>query len=139
VLFIDARELACMMDRFFQANEEDTTRNARTFHAWKHTPVISSSLGEGRGGGTTTRGGEAEQVDYRDIHDAYKKVGLDRTVEHGSVLTSGRHVGAEEVEDDGVPFAEKMEGLPRELDQHPFASLSYWQNQESPLESINYQ
>ena len=35
--------------------------------------------------------------------------------EHGYVLTPGRYVGAEEVEDDGVPFAEKMEGLTREL------------------------
>ena len=33
----------------------------------------------------------------------------------GYVLTPGRYVGAEEVEDDGVPFAEKMEGLTREL------------------------
>ncbi|MEP3480724.1 MAG: hypothetical protein ABJZ55_15855 [Fuerstiella sp.] len=32
-----------------------------------------------------------------------------------NVLTPGRYVGAEEVEDDGVPFAEKMEGLTREL------------------------
>ena len=31
------------------------------------------------------------------------------------MLTPGRYVGAEEVEDDGVPFAEKMEGLTREL------------------------
>ena len=35
--------------------------------------------------------------------------------EHGYVLTPGRYVGAEEVEDDGVPFAEKREGLTREL------------------------
>ena len=35
--------------------------------------------------------------------------------EHGYVLTPGRYVGAEEVEDDGVPFAEKMKGLTREL------------------------
>jgi len=35
--------------------------------------------------------------------------------EHGYVLTPGRYVGAEEVEDDGVQFAEKMEGLTREL------------------------
>ena len=35
--------------------------------------------------------------------------------EHGYVLTPGRYVGAEEVEDDGVPFGEKMEGLTREL------------------------
>ena len=32
-----------------------------------------------------------------------------------NVLTPRRYVGAEEVENDGVPFAEKMEGLTREL------------------------
>ena len=31
------------------------------------------------------------------------------------MLKPGRYVGAEEMEDDGVPFAEKMEGLTREL------------------------
>ena len=40
---------------------------------------------------------------------------MDEIAEHGYVLTPGRYVGAEEVEDDGVPFAEKMEGLTREL------------------------
>ena len=35
--------------------------------------------------------------------------------EHGYVLTPGRVACAEEVEDDGVPFGEKMEGLTREL------------------------
>jgi len=31
------------------------------------------------------------------------------------VLTPGRYVGAEEVEDDGEPFAEKMERLTADL------------------------
>ncbi len=35
--------------------------------------------------------------------------------EHGYVLTPGRTACTEEVEDDGVPFAEKMEGFTREL------------------------
>lgn len=30
------------------------------------------------------------------------------TESHGCVLTPGRYVGAEEIEDDGVPFEEKM-------------------------------
>ena len=35
--------------------------------------------------------------------------------EHGYVLTPGRYVGAEEVEDDGEPFEEKMKRLTAEL------------------------
>jgi hypothetical protein len=35
---------------------------------------------------------------------------------HGHVLTPGRYVGAEEVEDDGVPFEEKMPRLVAELE-----------------------
>jgi len=34
---------------------------------------------------------------------------------HGYVLTPGRYVGAEEVEDDGEPFEEKMPRLVAEL------------------------
>jgi len=34
---------------------------------------------------------------------------------HGHVLTPGRYVGAEEVEDDGEPFEEKMARLVAEL------------------------
>ena len=34
---------------------------------------------------------------------------------HGHVLTPGRYVGAEEVEDDGEPFEEKMPRLVAEL------------------------
>jgi type I restriction enzyme M protein len=115
VLFIDARELACMMDRFLPANKEDTTRHARTFPTWKNAPVLSPSLREGRGGGTTTRGGEAEQVGYRTMPDFCRSPTLVDTAEHGYVLTPGRSTCTEEVEDDGVPFAEKMEGLTREL------------------------
>jgi len=33
------------------------------------------------------------------------------------VLTPGRYVGAEEVEDDGVPFEEKMAELTKKLSQ----------------------
>ena len=50
-----------------------------------------------------------------DIPGFCKSATLDEIAEHGYVLTPGRYVGAEEVEDDGVPFAEKMEGLTREL------------------------
>ena len=45
---------------------------------------------------------------------------MDEIAEHGHVLTPGRYVGAEEVEDDGIPFTEKMATLTSELaDQFP--------------------
>ena len=36
---------------------------------------------------------------------------------HGFVLTPGRYVGAEEAEDDGEPFEEKMKRLVKTLDE----------------------
>ncbi len=36
--------------------------------------------------------------------------------EHGHVLTPGRYVGAADVEDDGVPFAEKFAALRETLE-----------------------
>jgi len=42
-------------------------------------------------------------------------VTFDGIGEHGFVLTPGRFVGAEEIEDDGVPFEEKMAELSAEL------------------------
>jgi type I restriction enzyme M protein len=37
---------------------------------------------------------------------------------HGHVLTPGRYVGAEDVEEDGEPFDEKMPRLISELEGH---------------------
>jgi type I restriction enzyme M protein len=46
-----------------------------------------------------------------------KSAKLDEIREHGYVLTPGRYVGAEEVEDDGEPFEEKMTRLVTELNE----------------------
>ena len=40
-----------------------------------------------------------------------KAAKLDEIRKHGHVLTPGRYVGAEAVEDDGEPFEEKMKRL----------------------------
>ena len=93
VLFIDGRKLGYMVDRVLRAfTDEDTDKIVSTFHAWKR-----------------------DKDAYADIPGFCKSATLDEIAEHGYVLTPGRYVGAEEVEDDGVPFAEKMEGLTREL------------------------
>lgn len=53
--------------------------------------------------------------EYDDTPGFYKSATLDEIAEHGFVFIPGRYFGAEDVEDDGVPFAEKVESLTREL------------------------
>ena len=53
--------------------------------------------------------------DYEDKPGWWKSATIERIREHGYVLTPGRYVGAEEVEDDGVPFEEKMAELTARL------------------------
>ena len=61
-------------------------------------------------------GGEGVAV-YRDIPGFCKAAKLDDIRKHGHVLTPGRYVGAEEIEDDGEPFEEKMQRLVAQLDE----------------------
>jgi type I restriction enzyme M protein len=107
VLLIDARKLGYMVDRVLRAfTDEDTAKIVSTFHAWKRTSSPRPLGGEGQGEG---------EVGYEDIPGFHKNAKSDEIAERGFVLTPGRYVGAEDVEDDGVPFVEKMESLTREL------------------------
>ncbi len=91
VLFVDARKLGRMVDRTHrELTDEDVARVAATYHAWR---------------------GEKEAGDYADIAGFCKSAPIDEIRKHGHVLTPGRYVGAEAVEDDGEPFEEKMRRL----------------------------
>ena len=63
---------------------------ATTYHAWR---------------------GEKDAGEYRDVPGFCKSASTGEIKEHGNVLTPGRYVGAAEIEDDGIPFEEKMAGL----------------------------
>ena len=52
---------------------------------------------------------------YADIAGFCKSATTAEIATHGHVLTPGRYVGAEEVEDDGEPFEEKMKRFVAEL------------------------
>ena len=69
-----------------------TTSN--TYHAWR---------------------GEAKDGDYEDVPGYCKSVTLDDIQANDYVLTPGRYVGAAEIEDDGIPFEEKMKDLTQTL------------------------
>lgn len=91
VLFIDARKLATMISRVqCELVDEVIDRIGATVAAWR---------------------GEAGAGDYQDIAGYCRSVPLAEIAEHGHVLTPGRYVGAEEVEDDDEDFADKMQKL----------------------------
>jgi type I restriction enzyme M protein len=92
VLFIDARNLGHMVDRRTkELSEEDIKKIADTYHNWK------------------------DGNDYEDVQGFCKSTCIEEIAEHDYVLTPGRYVGIEEIEDDGVPFDEKMEAFTSEL------------------------
>jgi len=95
VLFIDARKLGTMISRV-QAELSDAAieRIAATVAAWR---------------------GEAGAGEYQDISGYCRSVPLAEIAQHGHVLTPGRYVGAEEVEEDDEAFAEKMQQLTEKL------------------------
>jgi type I restriction enzyme M protein len=96
-LFIDARKLGVMTDRTHRdLSNEDLARIATTYHAWR---------------------GEKDAGKYEDVPGFCKSATLKEITEHGFVLTPGRYVGAEDVEDDGEPFADKMGRLVAKLEE----------------------
>lgn len=96
VLFIDARKLGRSVSRVqIELADEDLDRIAETVYAWR---------------------GDAEaKSTYADVAGFCRSVSLAEIAEHGHVLTPGRYVGAEEVEDDDEAFAEKMQKLTEKL------------------------
>jgi type I restriction enzyme M protein len=59
-------------------------------------------------------------------------------VAHGRVLTPSRYVGAEEVEDDGEPFEEKMPRLVAELHAQFAESARLGQAINANLKRLGY-
>ena len=115
VLFIDARKLGRMVDRTHrELTDEDVTRIADTYHAWrKNLPSPKSPsplMGEGWGEGE----GESEKP-YTDIPGFCKSATLEEVRKYGHVLTPGRYVGAEAQEEDEEPFEDKMKRLVAQL------------------------
>jgi len=96
-LFIDARKMGRMIDRVQRdLTSEDIAKIAGTYHAWR------GDKGAGK---------------YEDIAGFCKTAKVEEIRSHGFVLTPGRYVGAEEAEDDGEPFEQKMKRLTATLEE----------------------
>jgi type I restriction enzyme M protein len=97
ILFIDARKLGHMVDRTRKEfSDADIEKIARAYHAWR---------------------GEGEAGAYEDVPGFCKAASLEEIKAHGYVLTPGRYVGAKDLEDDEVPFAERLSALRSILDE----------------------
>ncbi len=96
VLFIDARKLGRMETRVNRVlDPEDIEKVAGTYHAWRNPD-----------------GG------YEDVEGFCRVATIDEIGAHGFVLTPGRYVGAEDIDDDGEPFDDKMARLAGVLALH---------------------
>jgi len=95
MLFIDARKMGTLIDRVHrELTDDEIAKIAGTYHAWR---------------------GDRSVGEYTNVPGFCFDAGIEDIRTHGHVLTPGRYVGAQAAEDDGEPFAEKMQRLAKQL------------------------
>jgi len=95
VLFIDCRKLGVLVDRTHrELTDDEMARVTGAYHAWR---------------------GEPDAGAYKDMPGFCASATVEQIAEHRFVLTPGRYVGAEEVEDDGELIGDKIARLTAEL------------------------
>jgi type I restriction enzyme M protein len=116
VLFIDARKMGTMTSRVHrELTTDDIDRIVSTYRAWE--------IGEG----------------YEDVPGFCASATTADIAKHDYVLTPGRYVGAEEVEDDGEPFDDKMKRLSVQLAEQ-FAESSRLEHEiRNNLQGLGYE
>jgi type I restriction enzyme M protein len=95
VLFIDARKMGRMETRVNRVlDEADIQKIAATYHKWR---------------------GDDSDGKYEDVKGFCKAASLKEIEGHGFVLTPGRYVGAEDIEEDEFSLEERMGKLGKTL------------------------
>lgn len=117
VLFIDARRLGNMVDRRHrELTEEDIEEITSTYHQWR-----------------------SKNGKYENVKGFSKSATIEQMREHEYVLTPGRYVGIEEIEDEGVPFEVKMDNLTAELAELFAKSSNLEEDIRKKLGGIGYE
>ena len=117
-LFIDARKMGTLIDRVHrELTDADIAKISCAYHAWR---------------------GDKNADTYEDIAGFCKSATTAEIAAHGFVLTPGRYVGAEEIEDDGEPFEEKMPRLVAELRAQFEESAKLEEAIKSNLKGLGY-
>jgi type I restriction enzyme M protein len=116
VLFIDARNMGAMIDRRHrELTDADVKKISDTYHAWR-----------------------GESGKYSDVPGFCKAAKLEEIRKHEHILTPGRYVGAEEVEEDSEAFEEKMKRMTTELAKQMAEAKKLDEKIKKNLGSIGY-
>ncbi len=115
ILFIDARKLGYMIDRKVkELSEEDIQKISETYHNWR------------------------KNENYEDIAGFCKSATKEEVEANNCILTPGRYVRTEEIEEDGIPFEEKMTNLTQELAKQMEESIKLDEEIRKILGAIGY-
>lgn len=115
-LFIDARKMGDMVNRRLrELSDEDIKKIADTYISWQ------------------------KEEGYEDVKGFCKIANMDEIKDNDYILTPGRYVGIEDVEDDGEPFEEKMERLTKTLSEQFTRSRELEEEIRKQLGGIGYE
>lgn len=142
ILFIDARKMGYMETRKHrEITDEEIKQIYDTYHNWKDSFSKSEQflVAEKASiyGLDNFRKGEVKK--YEDIQGFCKSASIEEVRSHEYILTPGRYVGIEEVEDDGEPFDEKMTRLTGELAEMFVKSHTLEEEIKERLGAIGYE
>lgn len=117
ILFIDARKLGTMTSRKNKAfTDKDIAQIAGAYHNWRN-----------------------KKGKYEDIQGFCKSATLAEVEANNFVLTPGRYVGTEEIEDDGVSFEEKVASISANLKTHFEKSTELQKRIKNNLKKVGIQ
>ncbi len=114
ILFIDARKSGALVTRKNKAfKDEDISKIAEVYHNWR-----------------------SKDGNYEDIQGFCKSTTLKEVEENNFVLTPGRYVGTEDVEDDGVSFEDKVAVISENLKSHFEQSIQLQERIKQNLKKV---
>lgn len=117
ILFIDARKMGTMVTRKHRELSEDEIKLVfEVYHLWKK-----------------------QSSKYQNIKGFCNSVNIEEVKNHEYILTPGRYVGLEEIEDDGEPFENKMITITSELAELFAKSQELDEKIRKTLGSIGYE
>ena len=117
ILFIDARKLGVLVDRKHrELTSDDIEKITSAYHNWRN-----------------------KEGNYEDVPGFCKSASLNEVRKNNYILTPGRYVGTEEIEEDDEVFEEKMKNLTSELAKQFEESKKLEEEIRNNLKMIGYE